>query len=66
LLISNIFVAAKTFYDDWIMTFFNITITALPPLAIGVFEKDISDTLIEKVSHFLYIMGKNKSLTFLI
>lgn len=42
-------IGTQTIYDDWVMTFFNITITALPPLAIGVFETDIPDYLIMKV-----------------
>ncbi|KAL6070245.1 Phospholipid-transporting ATPase [Balamuthia mandrillaris] len=40
--------SAQTLYDDWIMTFFNITITSLPPLVIGVYEIDIKDTIIEQ------------------
>jgi len=40
--------SARGIYDDWIMTFFNITITALPPLAIGVFEMDVRDEIIKE------------------
>jgi phospholipid-transporting ATPase len=30
------------------MTFFNITITSLPPFAVGMFEKDLSEEIIER------------------
>mmetsp|Transcript_23132 Transcript_23132/g.57897 ORF Transcript_23132/g.57897 Transcript_23132/m.57897 type:complete len:1024 (+) Transcript_23132:91-3162(+) len=40
--------SAQPIYDDWLMTFFNITITSLPPFAVGMFEKDISEEIIER------------------
>eukprot|EP01102_Stenamoeba_stenopodia_P013883 TRINITY_DN4552_c0_g1_i4.p1 TRINITY_DN4552_c0_g1~~TRINITY_DN4552_c0_g1_i4.p1 ORF type:complete len:865 (-),score=131.30 TRINITY_DN4552_c0_g1_i4:43-2637(-) len=38
--------SGQSLYDDWIMTLFNMTITALPPVIYGVFEKDIGEKLI--------------------
>jgi len=40
--------SAQTIYDEWIMALFNIVLTSLPPIAIGVFEKDISEKAIFK------------------
>jgi len=40
---------AQTLYDDWIMTFFNILFTAWPPIAVAVFETDISAEVIDAV-----------------
>jgi phospholipid-transporting ATPase len=40
--------SAQTLYDDWIMMFFNITITSWPPLLLGCFEKDIDERIIER------------------
>jgi len=37
-----------TLYDDWIMTFYNLIITALPPLFVACFDKDISEETIRK------------------
>eukprot|EP01103_Thecamoeba_quadrilineata_P012000 TRINITY_DN2992_c0_g1_i2.p1 TRINITY_DN2992_c0_g1~~TRINITY_DN2992_c0_g1_i2.p1 ORF type:complete len:946 (+),score=205.61 TRINITY_DN2992_c0_g1_i2:67-2904(+) len=38
--------SAQSLYDDWMMTVFNILITSIPPIIYGVFEKDISEKLI--------------------
>eukprot|EP01088_Endostelium_zonatum_P010647 TRINITY_DN2416_c1_g1_i1.p1 TRINITY_DN2416_c1_g1~~TRINITY_DN2416_c1_g1_i1.p1 ORF type:complete len:1272 (-),score=336.31 TRINITY_DN2416_c1_g1_i1:51-3866(-) len=40
--------SGQTLYDDIIMTCFNITITAAPPLIVGTFEKDVDDEVLEK------------------
>jgi phospholipid-transporting ATPase len=40
----------QTLYDSWIITFYNIIFTSLPPLFYGLFEKDINEELIYKVS----------------
>eukprot|EP00760_Papus_ankaliazontas_P023389 PhM_4_TR2048/c0_g2_i1/m.95529/K14802/DRS2, ATP8A; phospholipid-transporting ATPase len=37
-----------SFFDGWILTFFNVAFTSLPPLFIGFFEMDISDEDAEK------------------
>ena len=39
----------QTIYDDWLMAFFNILITSLPPLAIATFEQDIPEKAIKEV-----------------
>mmetsp|Transcript_3583 Transcript_3583/g.12643 ORF Transcript_3583/g.12643 Transcript_3583/m.12643 type:complete len:1084 (-) Transcript_3583:57-3308(-) len=38
--------SATTIYDDWIVTFFNIFFTSVPPLFYAIFEKDISESMI--------------------
>src|SRR3989338_159507 len=38
--------SAQSIFDDWLMTLYNIMITALPPLAVGIFEKDISERML--------------------
>lgn len=40
--------SSQTTYDDWIITFYNITLTSLPPLFLAFFEKDISENVIAK------------------
>eukprot|EP01114_Cavostelium_apophysatum_P004419 TRINITY_DN1464_c0_g1_i1.p1 TRINITY_DN1464_c0_g1~~TRINITY_DN1464_c0_g1_i1.p1 ORF type:complete len:1137 (+),score=375.62 TRINITY_DN1464_c0_g1_i1:221-3631(+) len=37
-----------TLFDDWILTFFNLIITPLPPLFVACFEKDISEETIRR------------------
>jgi magnesium-transporting ATPase (P-type) len=39
----------QTIYDDWLMAFFNILITSLPPLAVATFEQDIPEKAIKEV-----------------
>lgn len=39
----------QTIYDDWLMAFFNILITSLPPLAVATFEQDIPEKAINEV-----------------
>jgi magnesium-transporting ATPase (P-type) len=41
--------ATQTIYDEWLMAFFNILITSLPPLAIATFEQDIPEKAIKDV-----------------
>jgi len=40
--------SATTIYDDWIVTFFNIFFTSVPPFFFAIFEKDISESIIEE------------------
>ncbi|KAJ1500168.1 hypothetical protein HMI54_011060, partial [Coelomomyces lativittatus] len=37
-----------TLYDDWIVTAYNIVLTSAPPFFLAVFEKDITEDIIEK------------------
>jgi hypothetical protein len=39
----------QTTYDDYILTFFNISITSLPPFGFGFLEKDLSEEILETV-----------------
>jgi len=55
--------SGQSLYDDWIMTFFNIYITALPPFILGVFEKDISDVTIAKYPQTYSRTQNNKIFT---
>jgi len=38
--------SGQTIIDSWILQFFNLFITSLPPLTLGTFEKDITETTI--------------------
>lgn len=40
--------SAQTLYDDIIMAVFNLVITSLPPLFLGIFERDIEESMILK------------------
>eukprot|EP01087_Luapelamoeba_hula_P011161 TRINITY_DN3003_c0_g1_i1.p1 TRINITY_DN3003_c0_g1~~TRINITY_DN3003_c0_g1_i1.p1 ORF type:complete len:1289 (-),score=252.87 TRINITY_DN3003_c0_g1_i1:164-4030(-) len=55
--------SGQTLYDDWIMTFFNITITAAPPLAVGVYEIDIYEHIIDKHPELYARTQKNEIFT---
>jgi phospholipid-transporting ATPase len=37
----------QTLHDAWIITMYNMVLTALPPLMLGLFEKDVSQEMIE-------------------
>eukprot|EP00762_Andalucia_godoyi_P003145 ANDGO_01127.mRNA.1 Phospholipid-transporting ATPase 3 len=39
--------SGQTLFDSWILLFYNMTFTALPPLFTGMFEKDLAEDLIE-------------------
>lgn len=43
----------QTIYDDWVVTFYNIVVTSLPPLLMGIMEKDIVEETIERVLFLL-------------
>jgi len=40
--------SAMTIYDDWIVTFFNILFTSIPPFLFAALERDIGEDLIEE------------------
>eukprot|EP01121_Diplochlamys_sp_Union-15-3_P014296 TRINITY_DN4539_c0_g1_i1.p1 TRINITY_DN4539_c0_g1~~TRINITY_DN4539_c0_g1_i1.p1 ORF type:complete len:308 (-),score=31.40 TRINITY_DN4539_c0_g1_i1:29-952(-) len=40
--------SAQTLYEDWVMAFFNVTITSLPPFLLSLLEKDIKEEIIEE------------------
>jgi phospholipid-transporting ATPase len=39
---------AQVYYDEWLLSLFNIIFTSLPPLLYGFTEKDVSEATIEK------------------
>ncbi|KAJ9708058.1 hypothetical protein PVL29_000224 [Vitis rotundifolia] len=39
---ANASFSGQPAYNDWFMTFFNIFFTSLPPIALGVFDQDVS------------------------
>eukprot|EP00698_Gefionella_okellyi_P009875 TRINITY_DN2532_c0_g2_i1.p1 TRINITY_DN2532_c0_g2~~TRINITY_DN2532_c0_g2_i1.p1 ORF type:complete len:1126 (-),score=220.66 TRINITY_DN2532_c0_g2_i1:130-3507(-) len=41
--------SGQTLYDQWIISTYNIIFTGLPPLFLGIFEKDVSDVTIRLV-----------------
>uniref|UniRef100_A0A6B2KWI1 Phospholipid-transporting ATPase n=1 Tax=Arcella intermedia TaxID=1963864 RepID=A0A6B2KWI1_9EUKA len=40
--------SAQTFFDDWVMSAYNVAILSLPPLSLAIFEKDIKEEVIFK------------------
>lgn len=40
--------SAQTWFDQWIVVFYNITFTGLPPLVYALFEKDVDEDVIMK------------------
>eukprot|EP01012_Entosiphon_sulcatum_P031609 TRINITY_DN4015_c0_g1_i1.p1 TRINITY_DN4015_c0_g1~~TRINITY_DN4015_c0_g1_i1.p1 ORF type:complete len:1191 (-),score=188.74 TRINITY_DN4015_c0_g1_i1:51-3623(-) len=40
--------SGQTLLDSWFLTFYNIAFTSLPPLLMGVFEKDLHDDIVER------------------
>ena len=38
--------SGQTLYEDWMITFFNALFTGLPPIFLGLFEKDVSEAVI--------------------
>jgi len=41
--------SAQTLFDDWVMTLFNIAFTSAPIFFLGLFEKDLSESIIQRV-----------------
>mmetsp|Transcript_109209 Transcript_109209/g.189252 ORF Transcript_109209/g.189252 Transcript_109209/m.189252 type:complete len:1098 (-) Transcript_109209:789-4082(-) len=40
--------SGQTLFDSWALTLFNMMFTALSPLAMGIFEKDLPDDVVEQ------------------
>eukprot|EP01012_Entosiphon_sulcatum_P010867 TRINITY_DN1648_c0_g1_i2.p1 TRINITY_DN1648_c0_g1~~TRINITY_DN1648_c0_g1_i2.p1 ORF type:complete len:1123 (+),score=201.78 TRINITY_DN1648_c0_g1_i2:334-3369(+) len=40
--------SGQTLFDSWVISLFNIIFTSLPPLIMGVFEKDVPDYILER------------------
>ncbi|KAG6392144.1 hypothetical protein SASPL_146355 [Salvia splendens] len=51
--------SGQEFYDDWYMVMFNVLLTSLPVVALGVLEQDVSSDVCIKIalitSHFTWI-----------
>jgi len=56
--------SATTIYDDWIVTFFNIFFTSIPPLFFAIFEKDIEEDVIEEYPEAYRYVQKGKLFTY--
>ena len=41
--------SGQEFYDDWYMVMFNVLLTSLPVVALGVLEQDVSSDVCIKV-----------------
>jgi phospholipid-transporting ATPase len=53
---QNLF-TGQIIYESWILSFYNVFFTALPPLAIGVFDQFISARLLDRYPQ-LYQLGQ--------
>lgn len=42
------FFSAQTFFDDWLMSWYNQLINGLPPIAMSLFEKDLKEEILLK------------------
>lgn len=45
--------SGQSVYDDWYMLLFNVVLTSLPVIALGVFEQDVSSEICLQVSFLL-------------
>lgn len=48
-------------YDDWYMLLFNVILTSLPVISLGVFEQDVSSEICLQVSLFCAYYHNNVS-----
>ncbi|KAH7856369.1 hypothetical protein Vadar_000649 [Vaccinium darrowii] len=48
--------SGQRFYDDWFQSLYNVIFTALPVIAVGLFEKDVSASLSKRFPE-LYMEG---------
>lgn len=55
--------SAQTLYDDYMMTFFNITVTSLPPFLYAIFEKDVEEDIIQKFPEVYRRLQKGDAFT---
>jgi len=53
--------SGQSFYDPWVITFYNVILTAAPPFIYGVFERDVNDDIIYKHPE-LYRRGQSGAL----
>lgn len=50
--------SGQSVYDDWYLIMFNVAVTSMPVIALGVFEQDVSSEVCLQVSTWYY--RKNK------
>jgi phospholipid-translocating ATPase len=43
--------SGQSVYDDWFMLLFNVVLTSLPVISLGVFEQDVSAEICLQVCH---------------
>lgn len=48
--------SGQDLYDDWYMVMFNVLLTSLPVLSLGVLEQDVSSEVCLKVNHLTLIL----------
>ena len=41
--------SGQTLFNEWVIASFNIVFTGLPPIVLGVFERDASEKMIQRV-----------------
>eukprot|EP01137_Pigoraptor_chileana_P033308 Opistho-2@23991 len=52
--------SGQILFDKWLLALYNVLFTVLPPLAIGVFDRDVSAEMLMKVPQ-LYSIGQTNS-----
>jgi phospholipid-transporting ATPase len=50
--------SAHSLYDGWLLSFYNIFFTSLPPLIMGIFEKDIDEQTLDEKPELFLALGK--------
>jgi phospholipid-transporting ATPase len=50
--------SAHSMYDGWLLSFYNIFFTSLPPLIMGIFEKDIDEATLDEKPELFLALGK--------
>ena len=50
--------SAHSLYDGWLLSFYNVVFTSLPPLFMGIFEKDIDETTLDEKPELFAALGK--------
>ncbi|KAJ0579241.1 putative P-type phospholipid transporter [Helianthus annuus] len=48
------FFSGQSVYDDWYMVLFNVVLTSLPVIALGVFEQDVSSEICLQVTRLAF------------
>jgi phospholipid-translocating ATPase len=51
--------SGQSVYNDWYMLLFNVILTSLPVISLGVFEQDVSSEVCLQVSPINYLVNSN-------